>query len=192
MVMQKMNENSDTVFAAVRFGNVLGSRGSVVHLFKKQIALGGPVTVTDPNMVRYFMTIPEAVQLVIQAGAMARGGEIFILDMGEPVKISDLARDMIILSGFRPDKDITITYTGVRPGEKISEELFTDGERVSTTVHKRILVTKAKYPEQAALNDLISLNYPEDGPHNDIEALQLLKKFLPGYRRNVPSHVEGN
>ncbi|MDD4239511.1 MAG: nucleoside-diphosphate sugar epimerase/dehydratase, partial [Desulfotomaculaceae bacterium] len=160
MIIQKMNEESRTVFAAVRFGNVLGSRGSVVHLFKKQIAAGGPVTVTDPNMVRYFMTIPEAVQLVIQAGAMARGGEIFILDMGEPVKIADLARDMIILSGYKPDVDIPITYTGVRPGEKLFEELFTEGERVNTTVHERIMVTGSRYLEADSLNELISQKYP--------------------------------
>jgi len=137
------------------------------------------------------MTISEAVQLVIQAGAMARGGEIFILDMGEPVKIADLARDMITLSGFRADVDIPITYTGVKPGEKLFEELFTEGERVNTTVHERILVTKSRYPEDDCLNDLISQEYPLTSQLNDHGALELLKKLIPGYRSTGPSHVEG-
>jgi FlaA1/EpsC-like NDP-sugar epimerase len=191
MIIQKINEESSTMFAAVRFGNVLGSRGSVVHVFKKQIAAGGPLTVTDPNMVRYFMTIPEAVQLVIQTGAMARGGEIFILDMGEPVKIADLARDMILLSGFRPDEDIKITYTGVRTGEKLSEELFAEGERVRTTVHERILVTESRHHEEAGLNDFISEKWLNFRRENDDEALELLKKLIPGYKSCGPSHVEG-
>lgn len=191
MVIQRINKESRTVLTAVRFGNVLGSRGSVVHLFKKQIASGGPVTVTDPGMERYFMTIPEAVQLVIQAGAMARGGEIFILDMGEPVKISDLARDMIILSGFKPDVDIPITYTGVRPGEKLYEELFTAGEMVNTTAHKRIMVTEASYPAEGILNALISQQYPFNHELNDEVALELLKKLIPGYRSSGASHVGG-
>jgi FlaA1/EpsC-like NDP-sugar epimerase len=189
MIIQKMSTESSTVFAAVRFGNVLGSRGSVVHLFKKQIASGGPVTVTDPSMVRYFMTIPEAVQLVIQAGAMARGGEIFILDMGEPVKIAELARDMIILSGFKPDVDIPITYTGVRPGEKLFEELFTEGERVNTTIHERIMVTESRYSENDILNDLIS--HPFNQQLDDNKALELLMKLIPGYRSTCSSNVEG-
>lgn len=191
MLIQKINKESRTVFAAVRFGNVLGSRGSVVHLFKKQIASGGPVTVTDPNMERYFMTIPEAVQLVIQAGAMARGGEIFILDMGEPVKIADLARDMIFLSGFTPDVDIPIAYTGIRPGEKLFEELFTAGEKVNRTIHKRIMVTESRYPADGILNDLISRKFSFDHTLNDRVALELMQKLIPGYRFSGTSHVGG-
>ena len=131
---------SSCVYCAVRFGNVLGSQGSVVEIFKWQIADGGPVTVTSPEMKRYFMTISEAAQLVIQAGALGQGGEIFVLDMGEPVQIVDLARDMIILSGLRPEQDIKIEFTGLRPGEKLYEELFSDRENFAVTKHERIFV----------------------------------------------------
>ncbi|WP_317618434.1 nucleoside-diphosphate sugar epimerase/dehydratase [Paenibacillus sp. PL91] len=142
MYIQSINTISETQFVAVRFGNVLGSRGSVIPRFKEQIAAGGPVTVTHPDMVRYFMTIPEAVQLVIQAGSFAKGGEIFVLDMGKPVRILDLAQDLIRLSGYEPNVDIEINFSGMREGEKLFEELLTDEEAVSSTQHERIYIGK--------------------------------------------------
>lgn len=143
MIIQCLGKQSKTKFVAVRFGNVLGSRGSVIPHFKEQIARGGPVTVTHPDMIRYFMTIPEAVQLVIQAGSFVQGGEVFILDMGKPVRILDLAKDLIHLSGFEPYVDIEIEFSGIRPGEKLFEELLMNAEDMSSTKHNRIFIEKS-------------------------------------------------
>jgi FlaA1/EpsC-like NDP-sugar epimerase len=142
--VQALSRRSATKFVTVRFGNVLGSAGSVIPIFREQIAKGGPVTVTHPEMRRYFMTIPEASQLVMQAGAMGEGGEIYILDMGEPVKIVDLARDLITLSGLRPDDDVEIRFSGVRPGEKLFEELSTDAEHADKTKHPKVFIGRTK------------------------------------------------
>lgn len=182
IIIQYIDKTSKTNFVAVRFGNVLASRGSVIPLFKKQIAEGGPVTVTHPEMVRYFMTIPEAVELVIQAGVLAKGGEIFVLDMGEPVKILDLAKTLITLSGFEPGKDIEIVFTGIRPGEKLFEELLTAEEGVNATTHKRIFVAKPNGLKRALIEELIhNINYGHF-PHNMYETEELLRAFIPDFR----------
>ncbi|GAA0434889.1 nucleoside-diphosphate sugar epimerase/dehydratase [Lentibacillus halophilus] len=162
MIIQDVSQRSRTTFAAVRFGNVLGSRGSVIPLFKKQIASGGPITVTDPEMTRYFMTIPEASRLVIQAGTLARGGEIFVLDMGEPVRIVDLARNLIKLSGYTED-DIGIQFSGKRPGEKMYEELLSDEEVLPGEVYEKIYVGRTGQVDATLITNLID-TLPETNP----------------------------
>lgn len=181
MFVQSMNSISETRFAAVRFGNVLGSRGSVIPLFKKQIAKGGPVTVTHPDMKRYFMTIPEASQLVLQAGAMAEGGEVFVLDMGEPVKIYDLARDMITLSGMIPEVDIEIKFTGLRPGEKLFEELLSAEDGAEATQHKKIFTAMIKCVDKTKLDFQIRRLLEQTTGDNVVE---VLKETVPTYRPN--------
>ena len=184
MIVQEMAGQGKTRFVAVRFGNVLGSRGSVLPLFKKQIAGGGPVTVTHPEMTRYFMTIPEAVQLVIQAGAMARGGEIFVLDMGEPVKIVELAETMIRLSGFEPGEDIEIVYTGLRPGEKLSEELFAGTEKVDATRHERIFVARPETVNPGKLDRFLNMISNPAWIPDERELVNALRSVVPEFRRD--------
>jgi FlaA1/EpsC-like NDP-sugar epimerase len=183
MIVQAYNKLSSTDYVAVRFGNVLGSNGSVVPLFKRQIEYGGPVTVTDPSIIRYFMTIPEAVSLVLQAGAQAKGGEIFVLDMGEPVKIVDLAENLIRLSGFTPYVDIDIKFTGLRPGEKKYEELLMSEEGLQQTENKLIYIGKPiEFDEKEFIN---SLDDHKEKIYDDSEEIRdWVKHFVPTYKIN--------
>lgn len=181
MIVQTLNHFYETDFVAVRFGNVLGSNGSVIPLFEKQIAAGGPVTVTHPDIIRYFMTIPEAVSLVLQAGAYAKGGEIFVLDMGEPVKIADLAKNLIRLSGYKLGEDIEIEYTGLRPGEKLYEELLMDEEGLQDTENKMIHIGKPiDMDEEKFMHQLIQLR---DAANEDSDAIRaMVKEIVPTYQ----------
>ncbi len=181
MIVQTLNHFYATDFVAVRFGNVLGSNGSVIPLFKKQIAAGGPVTVTHPDIIRYFMTIPEAVSLVLQAGAYAKGGEIFVLDMGEPVKIADLAKNLIRLSGYKLGEDIEIKYTGLRPGEKLYEELLMDEEGLQDTENKLIHIGKPiEMDEEKFMHQLIKLREAADQDSDAIRSM--VKEIVPTYQ----------
>ena len=182
MTIQALNEPGKTEFVAVRFGNVLGSNGSVIPLFKKQIAEGGPVTVTHPEITRFFMTIPEASQLVLQAGAIARGGEIFVLDMGEPVKIRELAEKLIWLSGFEPGKDIKIEYSGLRPGEKLYEELLMNEEGLTRTSCDKIYIGKPGEIDRELLFKDLNRLWEIRNDAGDAEALSILRELVPTYK----------
>ena len=173
-----------TKFVTTRFGNVLGSNGSVIPYFKKQIEKGGPITITHPDIVRYFMTIPEACELVLQAGTMGVGGEIFVFDMGEPVKIVDLAERMIRLSGFEPDIDIKIVYTGLRPGEKLYEELLSDGTKTLPTHHEKIMISKDETMEFEKINTLTQKIYDLAKESNKIEVVRTLKEIVKEFKSN--------
>ena len=187
MIIQAYSAISKTEFVAVRFGNVLGSNGSVIPLFKKQIENNGPVTVTDPEITRFFMTIPEAVQLVLQAGGMAMGGEIFVLDMGEPVRIVELAENLIRLSGYEPYKDIDIVFTGLRPGEKRYEELLMAEEGLKATKNNKIFVAKPINIDFITLKSEIEKleNVVTNEPHN---IKKCMRGIVPTYKK--PEELE--
>lgn len=184
LVCQSLNQNSKTQFLIVRFGNVLGSSGSVVPLFKKQLAQGGPITVTDPEVTRFFMTIPEACRLILQANVLSHGGEIFVLDMGEPIKINYLAEQLIRLSGKEPGTDIKIVYNGLRPGEKIYEELFYQHEEIVRTKHRKIMQAKVRGCNDEFLSDLKNLESLLIHSRNELQFYNLLKKMIPEFNRN--------
>jgi FlaA1/EpsC-like NDP-sugar epimerase len=197
MILQYFN-GAGTRFVAVRFGNVVGSSGSVIPLFRSQIEKGGPVTVTHPEVTRYFMTIPEAAQLIIQAGGMGEGGEIFVLEMGTPVKIADMAKDLIRLSGKEPDRDIEIVYTGLRAGEKLYEELITADENVVSTPHEKIMVLRCngswcglhnQSDYQSWLNGHLEELYRAAGRHDAAGIKRRLSEIVPEYKMQ---EVESN
>jgi len=187
LVLETMSKKTKTQLAAVRFGNVLGSSGSVIPTFIKQINQGGPVTVTHKKMQRYFMTIPEAVRLVLQAGALAKGGEIFVLDMGEPVYIYDLACDLVLMSGLVPHKDIDICFTGLRPGEKLFEELQYGDEDVDKTLHKDIFVTKFAEIDTKRVTEIIDKMYVASNVGDKEASEKLLFELVPSEYRNLHS-----
>ena len=188
LYLQGLAAESATKFVAVRFGNVLGSAGSVIPIFKEQIAAGGPVTVTHPDMERYFMTIPEASQLVLQAGVMGKGSEIFILDMGEPVKIVDLAEDLIRLSGLRPGEDIEVEFTGVRPGEKLFEELSAEQENADKTYHAKIFVGRIAPTPLAQILPLLGQLESELDRADGVRIKRVLRRLVPEFSGGESSH----
>jgi FlaA1/EpsC-like NDP-sugar epimerase len=173
-----------TRFITTRFGNVLGSNGSVIPRFQKQIESGGPITVTDPDITRFFMTIPEACQLVLEAGAMGKGGEIFIFDMGKPVRIVDLAEKMIKLSGKIPYQDINIVFTGLRPGEKLEEELLAKKENIIPTHHPKIMKAKVREYNFIEIKSEIEMLISMLAHQNDVDIVSKMKMIVPEYRSN--------
>jgi FlaA1/EpsC-like NDP-sugar epimerase len=189
MYVQDLGRTSKTNFITVRFGNVLDSEGSVVQIFRQQIACGGPVTITDARMKRFFMTIPEASQLVLQASAMGKGGEIFVLDMGEPVKIVDLARELITLSGLRPGEDIDIVFTGIRPGEKLYEELSIEGEDMQLTKHPKIRILKNIPMDRDALRDGIEQLIEISQTRGRDEIISKIRELVPEYKNHNTEFV---
>ena len=187
LVINALQKQSRTRFIAVRFGNVLGSNGSVVPIFKEQIAAGGPVTITHPEMRRYFMTIPEATQLVLQAFSMGKGGEVFVLDMGEPVRIVDLARNLVLLSGLRPDRDIKFKFTGLRPGEKLFEELNLQNEQFMPTAHAKILSYLSPFSVDLKVMHVVLEELRQIAERKDVARLVLyLKELIPDYNPGSP------
>jgi FlaA1/EpsC-like NDP-sugar epimerase len=181
--LNKEQENgNNTKFITTRFGNVLGSNGSIVPLFAKQIQEGGPITITHPEIIRYFMTIPEACQLVLEAGTMGNGGEIYIFDMGEPVKILDLAKKMIRLAGFTPDKEIEIKIIGLRPGEKLFEELLNDTSKTLPTHNEKILIAQEVHDDFDIINDSIMTLLDRIQLFSDEEIVIEMKKIVPEFR----------
>ncbi len=185
ILIQSMNAKSDTEYLAVRFGNVMGSSGSAIPIFEKQIKNGGPVTITHPEMTRYFMSIQEASQLILQSGAIGKGGEIILLEMGKPIKIDQLARDLIKLSGFEPDVDIPVVYSGLRPGEKLYEELQSLDEKLISTSHKKIMILKDENHRmlweelRSKTRDLIKASEELDSDKIQIQLKALLPRYAP-------------
>ena len=187
MIVQSYNKKSKTEFVAVRFGNVLGSNGSVIPLFKKQIKAGGPVTVTHPDIIRFFMTIPEACRLVMEAATMGEGNEIFVFEMGKAVKIVDLATRMIELAGYRPGEDIKIEFTGLRPGEKLYEEVLSDKENTIPTENKKIMIAKVRRYEYADIVDTYAQFEKLSRAVKIMDTVRLMKKVVPEFKsKNSP------
>jgi FlaA1/EpsC-like NDP-sugar epimerase len=180
--VQSISRSFKTKCTTVRFGNVLGSNGSVIPLFKEQIAMGGPVTVTDKRIIRYFMTIPEASQLVLQAGSIGNGGEILVLDMGDPVRIVDLAEELIRLSGLTPYEDIDIVFTGLRPGEKLFEELLIEGEGVLPTSHEKIRVLASVHINIESVQQELDILYKSARDENVSDLIASLKRLVPEFK----------
>ncbi len=188
LYVQNLARSSKTNFVTVRFGNVLGSNGSVIPIFREQIKKGGPLTVTHPDVIRYFMTSPEAAQLVLQAGSMGKGGEIFLLDMGEPVKIVTLAEEMIRLSGFRPYEDVDIIFTGLRPGEKLFEELLLSGEGIQPTSHEKIMIARATLRDWEIINQQMEALHKATQMLDTPQIIATLEEIVPEYQSPVKQH----